>query len=66
MLRIQHRLAQHYGLLFWNTHEAMASLGGIKGFVDKGWAAKDYTHISMAGGRQLAKLLTADLIGDVE
>ena len=54
VLRIQHRLAQ----------EAMASLGGIKGFVDKGWAAKDYTHISMAGGRQLAKLLTADLIGD--
>lgn len=64
VLRIQHRLAQRYGLLFWNTHEAMASLGGIKGFVDKGWAAKDYTHISMAGGRQLAKLLTADLISD--
>ncbi|MDY4245780.1 MAG: hypothetical protein SOX65_04785 [Porphyromonas sp.] len=66
VLRIQHRLAQRYGLLFWNTHEAMASLGGIKGFVDKGWAAKDYTHISMAGGRQLAKLLTADLICDDE
>ena len=66
VLRIQHRLAQRYGILFWNTHEAMASLGGIKGFVDKGWAAKDYTHISMAGGRQLAKLLTADLIGDEE
>ena len=66
VLRIQHHLAQRYGLLFWNTHEAMASLGGIKGFVDKGWAAKDYTHISMAGGRQLAKLLTADLIGDEE
>ena len=64
VLRIQHRLAQRYGPLFWNTHEAMASLGGIKGFVDKGWAAKDYTHISMAGGTQLAKLLTADLIGD--
>ena len=64
VLRIQHRLAQRYGLLFWNTHEAMASLGGIKGFVDKGWAAKDYTHISMAGGTQLVKLLTADLIGD--
>ena len=64
VLRIQHRLAQRYGLLFWNTHEAMASLGGIKGFVDKGWAAKDYTHISLAGGTQLAKLLTADLIGD--
>lgn len=64
VLRIQHRLAQRYGLLFWNTHEAMASLGGIKGFVDRGWAAKDYTHISMAGGTQLAKLLTADLIGD--
>ncbi len=66
VLRIQHRLAQRYGLLFWNTHEAMASLGGIQGFVDKGWAAKDYTHVSMAGGRQLAKLLTADLIGDDE
>ena len=66
VLRLQHRLAQRYGLLFWNTHEAMASLGGIKGFVDKGWAAKDYTHISMAGGRQLAKVLTADVIGDEE
>lgn len=63
VLRIQHRLAQRYGLIFWNTHEAMATLGGIKGFVDKGWAAKDYTHISMAGGTKLAKLLTDDLLG---
>ncbi len=63
VLRIQQRLAQQYRLLFWNTHEAMSSLGGIKSFVDKGWAAKDYTHLSTAGGVQIATLLTSDLLG---
>ena len=41
----------------------MSSLGGIKSFVDKGWAAKDYTHLSTAGGVQIATLLTSDLLG---
>ena len=31
-------------------------------FVEKGWAAKDYTHLSFGGGRYLAKQLVNALL----
>ena len=37
-------------------------MGGIRSFVSKGWAAKDYTHLSSAGGREISKRLVQDLI----
>ena len=40
--------------LFWDTCEAMKTLGGMTYFVEKKWANKDYTHISHVGGKPLA------------
>ncbi|KGN90547.1 SGNH/GDSL hydrolase family protein [Porphyromonas gulae] len=51
----QQALAQQYGVAFWSTLRAMHSLGGISRMADKGWAARDYTHLAHRGGRELAK-----------
>lgn len=64
ILNLQNQLARKHGCLFWNTYNAMQEKGGIKGYVERGWAAKDYTHLSYAGGRELAKALVADLLGE--
>jgi hypothetical protein len=34
------------------------SYGGIRGFVDKGWAAGDHIHINFKGGARVAKRLS--------
>lgn len=61
MVEVQEKLARKYGALFFNTYGTIRSMGGIEAFVDKGWAAKDYTHLSSAGGRQLSRALVRDL-----
>ena len=53
----QRSAAEMSGVAFWNTSEAMAEYGGMKGFVSKGWAARDYTHINFAGGKRIATAL---------
>lgn len=59
---IQKKLAQEEGCLYWDTYKAVQELGGVKSLVEKGWMAKDYTHLSGAGGRQLAKRLYHSLV----
>lgn len=59
---IQKKLAQEEGCLYWDTYKAIQELGGVKSLVEKGWMAKDYTHLSGAGGRQLAKRLYHSLV----
>lgn len=61
MVEVQEKLARKYGALFFNTYGTIKSLGGIEAFVSKGWAAKDYTHMSAAGGRAISKELVQDL-----
>lgn len=61
MVEVQERLARKYGALFFNTYGTIKSLGGIESFVSKGWAAKDYTHMSAAGGRAISRKLVEDL-----
>lgn len=61
LLQQQHLLAQKYGCLFFNTYGTMKKLGGISTFVDNGWAAKDYTHLSSAGGNRIADALYKSL-----
>lgn len=51
----QQALAQQHGIAFWSTLRAMHALGGISKMADKGWAARDYTHLAHRGGRELAK-----------
>lgn len=57
MLRYQREAAENAGAAFWNTCDAMRTLGGMERFVANGWAGKDYTHINYAGGRQLGRAL---------
>ncbi|MDY3120866.1 hypothetical protein [Porphyromonas somerae] len=59
---IQKKLAQEVGCLYWDTYKVIQELGGVKNLVEKGWMAKDYTHLSGAGGRQLAKRLYLSLV----
>ena len=58
LLKYQSLAAKKSGASFWNTYDAMNSIGGMSTFVSKGWAAKDYTHINFAGGAEIAKILT--------
>ncbi|MFI3314040.1 MAG: hypothetical protein R3Y04_00045 [Rikenellaceae bacterium] len=61
MERHQRQIAERCGVLFWSTYDAMQNYGGIKGFVERGWAAKDYTHINNKGARVIAEQLVASL-----
>lgn len=62
LLRQQHLLAQQYRCLFFNTYGVMKEMGGIGTFVEKGWAAKDYTHMSATGGAKIADALYNGLV----
>lgn len=54
MIKAQRNAAMQSGCLFWDTYEAMCTLGGMPQFVNNKWANKDYTHINHAGGRPLS------------
>ena len=55
MEQAQLRLAADQGIVFWSTRAAVGRLGGIGKLAERGWAAKDYTHLSHRGGKELAK-----------
>ena len=54
MLDYQRGAARNTGAAFWPTCDAMRAQGGMEGFVQNGWAGKDFTHINYAGGRRVA------------
>ncbi len=54
MIEAQRNAAMQSGCLFWDTYEAMQSLGGMPEFVNNKWANKDYTHINHNGGQPLS------------
>lgn len=54
MIAEQRAAAQECGVAFWDTCEAMGGPGSMSTYVRKGWAAKDYTHLSFQGGKQIA------------
>lgn len=58
----QLRLASERGMVFWSTRAAVGRLGGIGKLAERGWAAKDYTHLSHRGGKELAKQLLDALL----
>lgn len=61
MQKAQRNAAIKTGCLFWDTCEAMKSLGGMPVFVENKWANKDFTHINHAGGKPLAELFVKAL-----
>lgn len=67
MIEAQRRAAEEAGVAFWNTFEAMGGEGAMVRWVEKNWAAKDYTHIGYRGGKFVAdKLIDALLAGAEE
>jgi hypothetical protein len=63
MLREQRAAAEACGVAFWNTFAAMGGQGSMSAFVERGWAAKDYTHLSYGGGRYIAGQFVQSLLG---
>lgn len=54
LVTYQRQIARECKVAFWDTYAAMGGENSMPRFVEKGWAAKDYTHISAAGGRIIA------------
>lgn len=61
MIEAQRNAARATGALFWDTREAMGGDDAIVEWAKKGFANKDYIHLSHKGGEQLASSL-ADAI----
>jgi hypothetical protein len=57
LLHAQRKLAKQTGVVFWNTFAAMGGENSMVRFVDNNWAAKDYTHLSYRGGREISDAL---------
>ena len=55
--RAQRESALEAGVAFWDVYEAMGGEDGMVNYVKRNWAAKDYTHLSFQGGRELANAL---------
>ncbi len=53
----QQVMASECGVAYFNLFEAMGGRGSMKDMVDKRLANKDYTHLSFAGGRHVAKYI---------
>lgn len=58
----QQILAANEKVAFFNLFQSMGGRESMKMLVDKGYANKDYTHISHAGGRRLATYLVKSLL----
>ncbi len=62
MVARQREAAQACGVAFWNTFQAMGGENSMPRFVDRGWAAKDYTHLGYRGGKAIAEELVKALL----
>lgn len=57
LVALQRQLAADSHVAFLNLFQSMSGEGTMRRYVERGWANKDYTHLSHAGGRELAKHL---------
>ncbi len=57
MVDAQREAARNAHCLFYDTREAMGGEDAIVNWVRQGYANKDYIHLNIKGGRQLAKPL---------
>lgn len=62
----QQILASECGVAYFNLFKAMGGRGSMKDMVDKRWANKDYTHLSFAGGRHVAKYIYDSFVAGFE
>lgn len=66
MANAQRQLAKTTSVLYWSTLDAMRKRGGMSKFVTNGWAAKDYTHLSVRGGAQVAQAIFDSMMHDMK
>lgn len=64
LLNAQRKIAKQMSIPFWNTFGAMGGENSMLKYVDKGWAGKDYTHLSFRGGQELASALLKSLLNE--
>ncbi len=62
MITAQRAAAKQSGVAFWNMFEGMGGSGSMVRFVEKKWAAKDYTHIGYSGGKYIARKFVDALV----
>lgn len=66
LVAYQQIMASNCHVAYFNLFQAMGGRESMKALVDKGLAAKDYTHITFAGGRKLAQLVYDGLMEGYE
>lgn len=57
LVAYQQIMAAEHHTAFFNLFEAMGGRESMKALVDQGLANKDYTHLTIAGGRRLGTLI---------
>ena len=66
LIGFQRILASECGVAFLNVHEIMGGNESMKTFVEKGLAAKDYTHMNFKGGKVIAEGIFKSIQAGVE
>jgi hypothetical protein len=66
LLHTQRQTARSAGIPFWNMFGAMGGENSMIKFVEKGWAGKDYTHLTFKGGREIARSFMKSLMLEKE
>ena len=64
LVAYQQILAANSHVSFFNLFKAMGGRESMKVLVDKGWANKDYAHLSFRGGRYMAEIIFKALTED--
>ncbi len=66
MRRAVRNAAEQSGAAYWDTFAAMGGTGSMVRYAESGMAAKDFTHLSYAGGRLIGRRMAEALILDVQ
>ncbi len=66
MIAYQRSIARKCGVGFFDVYSAMGGENSMVKFVEKRWAAKDYTHVSSAGARVIAREFVDALLEKIE
>jgi len=66
LLHVQRQIARQAHIPFWNMFGSMGGENSILTYVQKGWAGKDYTHMTFKGGREIARNLMKVLMKEKE
>ena len=66
LVAYQQIMASNCHVAYFNLFQAMGGRESMKGLVDNGLAAKDYTLLTFSGGRKLAKLIFEAIVDGYE